>query len=94
MDLARLWEAVEEMNSVTVLVQLRSCVDERTPSVSMLAQAFTGEVGSPEAKCLASVSAICLGMSKQTMDAALFLLLYSLDGNIAENEMFGRTIAE
>jgi len=85
-DVATLLSAFEAINNVHVLLTVSTAAQSRGVSLGLLAQAYEGEIGSPEARCLASSSATCSATGLRSLDAALIHLLYALDAQLASRE--------
>lgn len=86
-DVAVAWAAFEEINSVDVSIECRLVLRGQTREPRLYGEARERKDGSTEAQPLVLVSASSWAFGHKSLDAAVFHLLYTLDGQLAEHEM-------
>lgn len=86
-DVAVAWAAFEEINSVDVSIECRLVQRGQTREPRLYGEARERKDGSTEAQPLVLVSASSWVFGHKSLDAAVFHLLYTLDGQLAELEM-------
>jgi len=80
-------EAMQEMMQIGIEVRLAMPSKVGRQSLFATAIATSRKEGPEEGTVLASVSAPLRENTYQSLDVALFRLLYTLDGKLAENEL-------
>lgn len=88
-DLALTVEAFEVMNAVCIEIRLRSSLKGGLADFQMTALAHPSAHQIGDLPPLASVSRSYLAMNVKSLDAAVFQLLYALDGQLASAEFEG-----
>lgn len=81
------WRALEEINKVTITIALGVAPRGVTPELLVNALAWDNSQENMEAPPLVLANAKCWAFDHQSLDIALFHLLYTLDGRIAEAEL-------
>jgi len=85
--IAYLVDAFEKVMRCRIEFRVHAVQTARGCDLGVLMQAWQGEMGSPEAKCLGSVSVSCWDTGLRTMEAVLIHTLYTLDGEIGRREL-------
>jgi hypothetical protein len=88
-DVTVAWAAFEEINRVRVIIEVSMAVRGAIREPRLFGQAFRLLHGSGAAESLAYVSANSWVLDHRNLDAAVFHLLYTLDGLIASAELGG-----
>lgn len=86
-DVAVAWAAFEEINSIDVSILIKPAQRGGQKEMQLRGAASPRADASMEAKPWASVSATSWVLDHRGLDAAVFHLLYTLDGLIATAEM-------
>lgn len=89
-DLVHSWAAFEQINQVKVACQVAYEVLDGKWALQIRAEAWAKDPVSGEARCLVSESVRCSATDWQSLDTALFRLLYALDAALAFREMGGK----
>lgn len=85
-DVAVSWLFLESTNQVTITIALGMAMRGATPEPLLNAIAWDAKPENAEAQPSALANVRCWGFGFKTLEAALFHLLYTVDGQIAQNE--------
>jgi hypothetical protein len=86
-DIAIAWAAFEEINQVTVTIACGMAPRKGVPEPVLDAIAWDNKTENTEAKPSALANARCWAFGYRSLDTAVFHLLYTLDGRLAEQEL-------
>lgn len=87
MDVAVSWLFLENVNEVTITMALGMVLRGETPEPLLQAIAWDAKPENADQQPSALANARCWAFGFKTLEAALFHLLYTVDGQIARNEL-------
>lgn len=87
LDVTSLLEAFEDLNGCRIVITLELKRTGVHSDIQIGAVAEQTDQEKPVASILASVSATCSAINQKTLEACVIRALYSLDGQIARNEL-------